>query len=1246
MANHALAPKFEYDLAEFAAELRAKSFSSKLEAARHFNLARPTVSRYESGQIVPPLGYLAELARLSLQQVQMEGLPLEAYRQSLVQEINKALRWHYREKEPFQKPFQHWQALEELAESYLSGRQGEKTAPAEGPAGVTANSPEPVYDWGDATEALPFYGREDELAALKKVVAADRVRLLTLPGIGGAGKTTLATRLAEEARDEFEFVIWRSLRNAPPLDTILESWLQLLDRSGEAAIPDSLEKRFELLLEYLRKRRCLLILDNLESILGEGAAYRSGYEAYGELFSRIGESGHRSCLLLTSREKPADLDFMESRYPAVRSFPVQGLALDAACRILEDYRLTGPEKAFIELARRYGGNPLALKLIAGTIAELFGGEIEAFLSEGPFIFGGVSKLLDQQFERLSALEQRLLYWLAAGREFTGLARLQAAMGATIPRKNLLEALKALHGRSLIERNAGGAAFSLQAVVMEYVTGRLVEQVSRELAEGATRLISEVALLKAQDKDYIREAQARLLLQPILDRLLAVFKSEERLAVHFGQLIKTLQGQPRLEQGYAGGNLVNLLYRLKGDLRGCDLSGLNIWQACLQGVAMQDASLAGSDLSGSVFTEAFNAIITLAYSPDGRLLAAGCADGEVRLWRAQDSRLLVSAQAHSGAVQAVAFNRQGTLLATCGNDHAVKIWEVSGEDKLNCLRVLQGHQEWVWAVTFSPDGQWLATCSSDRLIKIWQVESGECLQSWQGHATSMRTLAFSPDGHYLASGGGDRVVKLWDARLGKGLQTLEGHNGYVQSVVFSPDGRYLVSASEDETLKVWALGPDGVDTRLHRTLSGHREWVWAVAFSPDGSLLASGSGDQTIKLWDIESGECLQSWQGHRGIVRALAFNSEGSTLASAGGDRTLRLWDVANRQSYQTLQGYSSPVRTVAFSPDGQWLASSGSERAIRLWELAKVREAGPQAEPAILNTARVLPGDHELIWSVAFSPDGKLLASASDERTIKLWDTGSGECVRTLHGHSEWVQAVAFSPDGRYLASGGGDRVVKLWDLASGECLRTLSGHQVWIWMVAFSPDGRYLASSSNDRSVKIWEVGSGQNIHTLTQQDWVLAAAFSPDGQRLVTSGGPDYGMMLWEAGSWRSAGLLKGHSRRVWSLAFRPDNRQLASGSEDSLIKLWDLTSGTCTHTLSGHREWIRAVAYSPDGQWLASSSEDGTIRLWNPQDGACRAILRGDRPYERLNLAGATGLTPAQLDSLQALGARLARPVPLR
>jgi WD40 repeat protein/transcriptional regulator with XRE-family HTH domain len=1103
-----------------------------------------------------------------------------------------------------------------LALRGASSEVAPQVEPVAQPSGTTAVR---AHDWGEAPDTNRFVGRAGELAVLRRWILDDRCRLVALLGMGGIGKTALAARLAQDVAPSFERVYWRSLRNAPPASEWLAGAIGFV--SDQQLDPPTTESEATTaLLGLLRARRCLLVLDNSETLYEPGqreGQYRPGMEAYGRILQAVGEASHGSCLLLTSRESPPELTVIGG---GVRSLELHGLSTEEAQDLLADKHLVGDAETWVRLVDRYGGNGLALKIVSETIRQVYDGAVGAFLEDAietyGTVYGGIRRLLDVQAERLSPFEQDVLRRIAVEREPVSLAELSTVMPASTGRSSLIEAIENLRRRSLVERSERGGSFTLQSMVLEYVTDRLVETVADEIDRGNALVLVDQPLIKAQAKEYVRQTQERLIGAPILRHL----NSDEPDAGTEHRLVGLLdrwRGLPPPEQGYGPGNVVNLL-RLNRDLRSTDLSRLSIRQAYLQEVDVQDASLAGAELSETVLAESFYFPASIAITADGALLAAGTSTGRVGVWRVSDRTPLWSAaHGHTGTIRGVALSANGRLAASGGGDGSVRVWEAATGIP---VATVEAHRSATRGVALSADGRRMASSGGDGLVRLWDTETQQPLALLAGHTGTVWSVALSGDGQLLASGGEDGAVRLWEAASGQLIAVLQGHAGTVWSVAVSADGRRVASGGGDGTLRLW----DAWTGEPLYVLDRHSgSTVWGVSLSADGRRVLSGGGDGTVRLWD-DTGQPLATWQGHTGTVFSVGLSGDAQLAASGGEDGRLRLWESSGGRALATLEGQTGTVRGVALSGDGEVVVVGGGDAAIRLW---RASTGQPLA---------ALRGHTGTVWDVALSSDGGLLASGAEDGTVRLWDVARGRATAILEGHLGTVRGVAMSADCHIIASGGTDGVVRVWQVATRRGLATLQGHTSTVWSVALSADGARVASGAGDGTVRIWDSTTGGALATFEgHTGLVWGVAISSDGRRVV-SGGEDGTVRLWDVARGATA-ILEGHLGTVRGVAFSADNRLIVSGGADGTVRLWDATTGVQLKVFRGHTGTVWSVALSADGQRLISGGFDGAIKIWDARSDTALRTVQAERRYERVDITGLTGITAAQRAALLALGA---------
>jgi WD40 repeat protein/serine/threonine protein kinase len=509
-----------------------------------------------------------------------------------------------------------------------------------------------------------------------------------------------------------------------------------------------------------------------------------------------------------------------------------------------------------------------------------------------------------------------------------------------------------------------------------------------------------------------------------------------------------------------------------------------------------------------------AATTIAFGPDGRQLAAAT-DGVVNVWDWKNRELLHQGlPGHDFHSIPLAYSRDGRL-ATGTWREGVKVWDPRTR---TLLLPIPEHDEPVSAVAFSADGNWLASASYDRTVKLWNSKTGAHIQSFDLRLTgNVECVAINRNGQ-IASSGEDKTVHVWDAMSGRELLSLHGHTRKVESVAYSRDGDRLVSAGSDRTIRFWDATPLRGDEKLETlTFTEHRNEVRTVAISPDGQQIASAGMDGVVKVWDAQTRRVSAEFSDHRdssghpSLIFCVAWHPAGNVVASAGW--AVRVWDARSRRELFPLltSGVGSsamPYNAVAFSPDGRYLVTGKADGAVRVWDAATGRDVGS------LDTHK------RTILALVFSRDGAHLASVSADGTVKLWDAKRLEQKqqprRILHGRvpGQGVN-VAFSPDGRRLATGGEKNSVTIWEVATGQELKRLEGHRGEVYALAFSPDddGRWIASAGEDSTVKVWDSHTGKILRSFRgHRGLVSSVAFSPDGRFLV-SGGRDTTVKIWD-------------------------------------------------------------------------------------------------------------------------------------
>lgn len=532
---------------------------------------------------------------------------------------------------------------------------------------------------------------------------------------------------------------------------------------------------------------------------------------------------------------------------------------------------------------------------------------------------------------------------------------------------------------------------------------------------------------------------------------------------------------------------------------------------------------------------------VAFSPNGKLLVSTSDDGAVWLWNVADGtgRLLVR---HKKAATVAIFSPEGNRVLSCSDDPTMHLWDLAKDEDLE----LKGHTGGVTHASFSADGQRIASASDDGTIRLWTAE-GQPVQTLSGHQSLVTWVAFSPDGRLLASASTDNTARLWNLVNGEN-RVLRGHSGPVVVVAFSSADGSVLTASFDNTARLW-------EPQLPSRLIFSGQPMRHAVFSPNGQLLAFGGEDQTIRLWDVLH-DRIQELRGHEKPINRLAFSPRQDALASASDDGTVRIWQLPEGES-RVLRGHQDAVTALAFTPDGTTVISGSRDKTVRIWDRAS-------------GSNQVLSGHRDWIDDLTVSPDGTMIASAGRDRstpagsdavpkirgTVLLWNLEKRQPLSLEHDSR--VFRVAFSPDGRSLATASD--AVRLWDVKTGDA-KLLSGHDLFVVDLAFFGNDR-LVSGGRDKRLFVWDLKSGASSLFQGLPSPLTAVAAAPEGRRLASASW-DFALnistvKLWDIESHESRPLpgntTEVKSNEVKSLAFSPDGTFVVAASSDGSVRLW--------------------------------------------------------------------------------------------
>ncbi len=564
---------------------------------------------------------------------------------------------------------------------------------------------------------------------------------------------------------------------------------------------------------------------------------------------------------------------------------------------------------------------------------------------------------------------------------------------------------------------------------------------------------------------------------------------------------------------------------------------------------------------------------------------GLANSELRSFQNQTSTYAISPYLRSSVI----FFPDNRRLATSGFGPAVRILDIlTGKQ----LTLFTSQNRTVWSIDLSPDGRYLAFSGEDPDVEIRDTQTRQPICTLKGHSSSIHSIRFSSDGAMVATAGKDNTAKLWNVTSCQYIMTLT-HPAPVVSVGFSPDGRLVASGAGDYLTRIW----DSTTGRELRALKGQKDPIFGLDFSPNGKYLVTGAGDGTLNIWDLSTvdlyshAEQVITKQPERKIIHNanplnVKYSPDGSKIAVAGIDRIARIYSSTNLELLNEFKGHGLGINSVAFSNNGRILASSGKDGIVKLWAAESNQE-----------TTMPLIG---AIMSMVFTSDNRYLLAASWLSNVIVFDTFNQSIIKEFPGRGGGTVAISISPDQTKLITTNNDFSISVVDIETEKHLLTLKGHTALVGPPSVSNDNRYLVSGSEDHTVRLWDLVTGKELYVFkAHKDEISKVVFAPDGKHLATASG-DGTVIIWDIISKQYFSIFT-NPAAVGSIAYNTDGRLLAVATADGLIRCLDVTNGKIIKSFKGHHGLITNMEFFPDGTRLVSGSFDGTLKIWDVESG---------------------------------------------
>ncbi len=1093
------------------------------------------------------------------------------------------------------------------------------------------------YQMEKAPDTSSFAGREQLLDMLENAILKENAALIALYGLGGMGKTTVASYLAEKLKGNFEHVIWQPLQDAPEAEKVFTQFIQFFSCDISQEDPTDMDRQIETLLRYLSNRRCLLIFDNAETVLSEEYP-QEGARVYERLLESIMSRKHQSCVLVTSREEPKFVSSKAMPHSRIQCVDLPGLDPAAIQDYLKGWGLEGEETEWLRLVDAYSGNPLLINMAANLIHETYEGRIARFLEKEHFLFG--ESIISKSIDVLSRDEEAVLRWLSL-KSPRNREELEAAT-ANLEAPRVDDTIKMLKNKAMIMQTQEG--WIVHNIIMEYLLDKTVGQTVSAIIGKDWKKIRDFAVMEADGPDYAKENQLRKIVKPVLERLYSSQSSWKNVMALLEDTLSEAKGAPLKEQRYAPGSLVNLMISCGREeslslgnvdrndrLAGKNLSGYAFWQADFENQALYKTDFTGSHFSRTRFRENIDLPVSCAFSHSGDFFAVGDVKGNLTLWDAKSFVKQEIIHVHERTIYGIAFTDDDRYLVTVSHDRTIKCLEVGTYNEIPFFDSIHVSDGWN---CLDVRGDFAAAAGNERKIYLWSRKEKKPKIFSDPSWGTFHVIKIDPGCSFLIAGDSKGQLIKIPLALDAPVQTVKAHDGQLSAAAFCPaDGGFL-TGGQDGKILLWKQEMSFWPLCFE---DAHNGFLTGLVFSKDGTLISTGH-DGKIRLWKKQKWSdefaAVSTLCRHKGSIESIAFSSDDKTLVSCSDDMSLRVWNLKKGICVKKASTYCGWVSSLSFfyHHNDPYLAGGCADGTVKLWNYS----SGELSKTFCVLDDRVNP--------IAINDTEDRIAAGTQNGRILIWDIESEKPIRELKGHSGAVRALIFLKGGTRLISAAYDHTVRYWEINPDNVKYTIISREFprWLGAAAIDREERWLAYALFDGRIQVLEQqGTWKEICCLeTEEKEIQTLAFSDDG-RYLASGGSGGSVSLWCSQDWSLCKTVKIEQEtpayHIGWISFSPDGGHLLAGGGQACLKLWNVPDLQEEAFDRSSGQNLHCAIFTKDGKQAVTSGDRGIIDIWELPGLKHLNSIPNRRPYEGMLLKGATGLTEPQRKTLETLGA---------